>query len=202
MTLDKEFEEMQRIREIWNDRLSMLKQVYIPLIFGVGTLSLTQLPNFESPWDDYFAITVGIVILLFFSFFILTTQYYDGEIVALYPRMLELENDLKWEFLTAYFFRHLGREAKIELATLLTIPQNELTECNRDFRRFKDLLNTNPSIPADKKNVQEVLLEVWDNLQMRGKQTVSTRGWNRINGLILTLVILIIIWSVLYAILN
>ena len=160
-----EYEQLQRLRELWSRAIMIWGQILIPLGAAIIAFFISQLPNvIDRGWGTAFLI-IGWVLssfcLVFWRFMVL---HIDKGIVKLYSRMLELEKENDMETQAAYYYRHLNTASINYLANRLGINCSELK--NRDFRDFKRKI-------AQKGDPRDFLLEVWDRFLHK---SVTIRG--------------------------
>lgn len=128
-----EYEQLQRLRELWSRAIMTWSQVFIPLGAGIIALFVTQLPNFASQgWSTPFLFVGWMLFTLCMVYWRWVVHHIDRQIVGMYLRMIELEKERKMETQTAYYYRNLNKKSIKYLASKLEVPFDELK--NQDFR--------------------------------------------------------------------
>ncbi len=159
----EEYRYLQNLRESWARSITIWNQIFIPLGAGILAFFLSQIKNFGNSYYIFLFLGWG-----FFSLCLLywrwVVHHIDKQIVNLYPRIIELEKELKIEIYTAYFYKNLSKRSIKYLSEKLKIPQSELRK--KDFRYFKKI--SQPTF-----NHYDLIIEVWDTYFFK---SVSSRG--------------------------
>ena len=93
----------------------------------------------------------------------------DRQIVELYPRMIQLEADRKWEVQTRYYFNNLA-DRSIEYLS------KELLHLDFKLKRYEDFVEEAKKQGQDK---YELLLSLWR--EFRGFYSVTDRGHKKLD---------------------
>lgn len=173
----EEYQNLQATRNTWSSGLGRYNQIFVPAVFIVLTLVFTQLPYFINDGKGFEFLFIGWCIIT--SIIIIWRAvriHVDRAIVFLYPRMLELEDRLNYEYFTSYFFRYLSKDAKLELRDYLkekgvVINIDELNKY--DLRKFKEILKSGKI----KETSQKIFLKIWDSF-MDKKPRYPLRIWD------------------------
>ena len=88
----------------------------------------------------------------------------DRQIVPMYPRMLEIERELRWTTNTVYYYNNLSRQARRNLEDRLGVDEGWIND--HDFRQYLRQCGDRDSY--------NLLLETWD--RNRGRRSVGSRG--------------------------
>lgn len=89
----------------------------------------------------------------------------DKSIVALYPRMLEIEQQKNMHLQSSYYFSNLNKNALRELSLKVDKPKDELEKM--DYIEFRETVREKGESP------QQILLDVWKELKFK---SVTGRG--------------------------
>ncbi|WP_456400579.1 hypothetical protein [Persephonella sp.] len=159
----EEYRYLQNLRESWARSITIWNQIFIPLGAGILAFFLSQIKNFGNSYYIFLFLGWGIfsLCLLYWRWVV---HHIDKQIVNLYPRIIELEKELKIEIYTAYFYKNLSKRSIKYLSEKLKIPQSELRK--KDFRYFKKI--SQPTF-----NHYDLIIEVWDTYFFK---SVSSRG--------------------------
>ncbi|HEC93042.1 MAG TPA: hypothetical protein ENI51_08650 [Candidatus Atribacteria bacterium] len=184
-----EYEQLQRLRELWSRAIMTWGQIFIPLGAAIIAFFVTQLLDFANRgWATPFLFIGWTLFSLCMIYWRWIVHQIDRQIVGMYPRMLELEKERKMETQAAYYYRNLNKKSIKYLANKLEIPFEELK--NKDFREFKRKVAQKGDNPYD------FLLDVWDKFLY---DSVTSRGHSFqdwvVGILIVVLLITIIVGS-------
>jgi len=161
-----EYEQLQRLRELWSRAIMTWGQIFIPLGAAIIAFFVSKLPDFANRgWVTPFLFIGWALFTLCMAYWRWIVHQIDRQIVGMYPRMLELEKERKMETQTAYYYRNLSKKSLKHLANKLKFPFDELK--NTDFREFKRKVAQKGDNPYD------VLLDVWDKFLY---DSVTSRG--------------------------
>ena len=87
-----EYEELQRLRGLWSKNIITSRQIFIPLVVAIFTLSFAQLPDFiEAGLATGYLSVIFIVLTVVQLYWICMTRSNDKDIVNMYPRLIEIE---------------------------------------------------------------------------------------------------------------
>lgn len=154
-----EYKEIQELRKLWTDSINKWNQIFIPLSFAVFSIFLALIPDFLKEEDNmkYFIVLIigGILLSSFLGFWRKNCHRIDKEIVAFYPRLLELEKNLNFDLQSSYFFRHLSKSSKEILIKKLGKKIEDLEKW--DYTKFKRIVTEKNINPKD------LLLEIWES---------------------------------------
>lgn len=184
--MSDEYEEIQKLRQLWSHAIMTWNQIMIPLCAAIITFFVSQLPKFiEKSWGFSFLLVGWTLFTMVVLYWRSLVHHIDFNIVGMYPRMLELEREKNMETQADYYYRNLSKKSKKYLGNKLNLMSNEFKDYK--FRQFKDKVreNNNENNPID------LLLELWDEY---GWNSVNSRGHGIQN---LMFVILIIIFLIL-----
>jgi len=164
-----EYEEIQRLRELWTRSMITWGQISIPLGAGISALFISQFPIFKKlGWGAQFLlIGVGLFSIIMIHWRLIAHRI-DNQIVNFYPRMLELEKENGFEAHATYYFENLSERAKNYLAHRLGIDCKKFRK-NYKFRDFKKAIHEKKL----REKPIDLLLKVWDDYH---KDSVGTRG--------------------------
>ena len=164
-----EYEEIQKLRQLWSRAIMTWNQIMIPLCAAIITLFVTQLLKFkEIGWGFQFLLFGWILFTALIIYWRLLVHHIDHNIVGMYPRMLELEKEKGMETQADYYFRNLNKKSKRELADKIEVEFKEIKTYK--FRDFKNKVKENDN---KGKTPIDLLLEIWDEL---GWKSVTSRG--------------------------
>ena len=184
-----EYEEIQKLRQLWSRAIMTWNQIMIPLCAAIITLFVTQLPKFkEVGWGFQFLLFGWILFTALIIYWRLLVHHIDHNIVGMYPRMLELEKEKGRETQADYYFRNLNKTSKKELADKIEVEFKEIKTYK--FRDFKNKVKENNNketfmtqrdtrehennkVFSYQKTPIDLLLEIWDEL---GWKSVTSRG--------------------------
>ncbi len=198
-----EYEEIQKLRQLWSRAIMTWNQIMIPLCAAIITFFVTQLREFHFLLFGW-ALLTAIVI-----YWRLSVYQIDHNIVGMYRRMLELEKENGMEIQADYYFRHLKRKYKRNLAKELGVQRRFcLGEIkNYDLKDFKNKLKEKKK----EKPPIDYLLEIlgtfkWKSVTGRGH---GIQNWAPVILLILFLIGILVchynprnIWTLLLILLG
>jgi hypothetical protein len=113
-----EYETIQKFRLHLSSGIYRWNQILFPL--ALTLLGLSLIYSIEN-W--FYGFLVSTLLLVFWK---VICHYLDKEIVNLYPRIIELEEKLGFEFTSRYYQRHI--RDNMELAAKEELPYKELIE--------------------------------------------------------------------------
>lgn len=179
-----EYEEMQKLRQLWSRAIMTWNQIVIPLCAAIMTLFVTQLPKFkEFGWGFQFLLFGWGLFTAIIIYWRLSVHHIDHNIVGIYSRMLELEKEKGMEIQADYYFRNLSKKSKRELAGKIKVKFKEFKEI-KTYRDFKNKVKENDK---EEKAPIDLLLEIWDKFKWK---SVTSRGhWiqNWVSGVFISL---------------
>lgn len=160
---NNEYQELQHLRDLWTHAIMTWAQIFIPLGIGIISLIIAQLHTFiESNLGFQFTFLGWLLYSATVAIWRVMARQIDGQIVQLYPRMLELEKEHKMEIQTRYFFNNLRKEAKKKLAKLSEGKDIQTKEWK--YEDFRDRAGT---------AFYDMLLLIWKQC---GRKSVNSRG--------------------------
>lgn len=174
-----EHEHIQRLRDLWSRSIMGWLNAMVPL--GGGLFGLFSYLGQGTSVSRSYSWLLPILGWLIFATVMITwriaVRSIDQQIVAVYPRILELEQQLGWGTHAIYFYNNLSTRGRAELQrivrqcgtdlNILRINLNVQGHRQRaDYRQFAQAV-TGWHRPHD------LLLEVWDRL---GTRSVGDRG--------------------------
>ncbi len=127
-----EYEQVQRIREMWSRSIMIWGQVLIPLGAAIVAffVSIASTGGFDG--SDFSFLIVGwavFSICMFYWRWIVNNI--NNQVVGLYPIMLRIEKEKKWDIHSRYYFGNLSNISRKYLRHALGLEQ-----VPRDFDDF------------------------------------------------------------------
>lgn len=163
-----EYQEIHRLRELWSKAIMGWVRIGLPVGAGLfGFFSYMATSNHQ-PYLSMAGWVVFVTPMILWR--VVVYCHIDRQIVGMYPRMLELEQKLKWETNSSYIYNNLSEQGKKSLAGKLNIVVAALEKMN--FRQYAEAARKTTS--TDDAPYQ-LLLEVLSQFR-RG--AVSDRGHN------------------------
>ena len=183
-----EYKEIERLRVLWSSSIHKWNRIFIPIAFAIISLLFTQfsfvLNTEENVKNISFFVLFfgGIFLSIFLGFWRVNGIRIDKDIVAFYPKLLDLEMKLGFEMQFLYYFNHLSDDAKKMLVELTGKTPEELNEM--DYKEFK----------KETEEPQENLLKIWEKFKYN---SVTGRGHDSHNrfaiGIIIIYFLLVIV---------
>ena len=134
--LIEEYKELQYLRGLWSSGMGGWGNIFVPLAAAIFAFFVTQYLTTDCSGNNVIFLWVGwVLFLVVMLYWRLTVHHIDQQIVAMYPRMLELEGILGMEMQSSYYFNNLREKAKISLANKINISYDELKKW--DYRIYK-----------------------------------------------------------------
>ncbi len=107
-----EYEQVQRLRELWSRSITTWGQVLLPL--GAAIIAFFVLlskvgtghTNFQLLFIGWLLFTICMV------YWRLVVYHIDRQIIELYPAMLRLDSTNKWDTQTRYYFNNLANRSR------------------------------------------------------------------------------------------
>lgn len=166
-----EYEEIQKLRQLWSRGIGTWNQIIFSLLVVVITAFGTLLLKFrDNGWDFQFLLLLWGLLTAIVLYWRLSVFHIDRNIVGLYRRMLELEKETGMEIQADYYFRNLTKRCKRELAKKIGVQKNEIRKFLKyDFKDFKDKVNGKKT----KEHPIDYLLEIWSDYKWK---SVTGRG--------------------------
>ena len=131
MGIIKEYEQLQKLREIWSRAIMTWGQVIIPLGASIIAFFLYLAINLDAPP----LLFIGWLLFTFcMAYWRWIVHHIDKQIVHLYPRFISLERQLGWEIQTGYCYNNLTNSAQGFLRHELGLSSNPL-----DFEDFAQI---------------------------------------------------------------
>lgn len=174
-----EYEQTQRLRELWSRAIMIWSQVMLPVAAGFIAVFVKFSYDFS---DEVQRFSTGL--LVWFLFFLcmlywrLVVNHIDDQIVGLYPSMLRLDRRSGWETQTRYYYTNLTDRSLLHLNERLHLEQRERLTRD-DYDRYKEVANRRGL------DHYELLLKVW---QRTGVNGVTSRGHSIQDAIIFLLV--------------
>lgn len=158
-----EYKIIQELRQLWSHSIMTWLQVMVPLATAVFVL-LTNLGNSGNTFSFYPLLGWGIFAISVVTWR-LVVHHIDRQIVGMYPRMLELEQQTRMETFATYYYNNLRPDVR---RWLLSQQRLGFTDFDGwDYRRYRrEVLQKCP-------DQYQPLLEVWDKF---GNESVTDRG--------------------------
>ena len=175
-----EFEQLQRLRELWSRSIETWGQIVIPLGAAIVAYFLTLAA--DHCWDPCLLFVGWVVLAFCLAFWRLNVRHIDRQIVGLYPAMLRLEQERRWETQTRYYFNNLRWESLLFLGQQLGLTEQDTRarlEGNYEYFRIEA-----------RGHHHSLLRWVWDT---RGYESVGDRGHRWQNGLVIGLLLFFLI---------
>ena len=175
-----EYKEIQRLRVLWSSTIHKWNRIFIPIAFAIISLLFTQFSFVLNTEENvkiisfFVLIFGGIFLIIFLWFWRANGRRMDKDIVAFYPRLLELEMKLGFEMQFSYYFNHLRYDAKKKLAELVGKTPEKLNEM--DYKEFKEEIE----------EPQEKMLEIWKEFKYN---SVTGRGHDSHNFFAILIII-------------
>jgi len=158
-----EYEELQKLRALWSKAIINRDYIFIPLVLGIISVSLSQLPNFPPEWRFAFLTFEGILLTFAVVYWRYLSSVTDKGIVGLYGRMLEIEKRDKMDTQTQYYYRHLKSECRKEINKKIGLDLE-----NSNFIKFREMAEA-----KQEEYHYDLLLDVWNELEF---DSVDKRG--------------------------
>ncbi|MEA1893981.1 MAG: hypothetical protein U9N36_02015 [Euryarchaeota archaeon] len=122
-----EYEEIQKLRQLWSRAIMTWNQIMIPLCAAIITFFVTQLLKFkEIGWGFQFLLFGWILFTALIIYWRFLVHHIDHNIVGMYPRILELEKEKGMETQADYYFRDLNKKSKKKLADIMDVKFKEI----------------------------------------------------------------------------
>lgn len=157
-----EYEQIQRLRELWSKSIMTWAQVVLPLSAAIVAFFVTQARS-KTGWDFPLLIIGWALFSLVMVYWRCVVHHIDEQIVALYPDMLRLDKTQGWETQTRYYYNNLSKRAKEHLWGKLL----GQTGVAPTYDTFKEKAN------EKKEEHYKLLHEVWSKY---GFHSVGSRG--------------------------
>jgi len=171
-----EYAELQKLRALWSKAMIKRDYIFIPLVMGIISVSLSQLSNFPPEWRFWFLVFEGLLLTFSALYWRKLSLKTDEDIVGLYGRMLELEKIQKLDTQTQYYYRHLKPEIREDINKKIDIALD-----NSNFSRFRTAANN-----KEVNHHYDLLLEKWNDLEF---ESVTKRGHDIHNGFAIGIVV-------------
>lgn len=164
-----EYNQIQQRRQLFSGFIMDWLRVMVPVGGGLfGFFSWLGQRLAQDTSQSYFWL-LPLFGWLLFAIAMITwravVHHIDRQIVAMYPRMLELEQRRGWFVDTIYYYNNLSRHAGRVLMGFVQL-QDDQPE-RRNFRLYVNACRRSGQDPHD------LLLRVWDQL---GYRSVGSRG--------------------------
>jgi len=111
-----EYQEVQRLRELWSKAIMTWGQVFIPLGAAIIAFFSSQAaPNGFSTGDFNILIIGWSVFAICMVYWRWVVHHIDEQIVELYPAFLRIERENNWDTNTRYYFNNLADRSRKHL---------------------------------------------------------------------------------------
>jgi hypothetical protein len=192
-----EYEQTIKLRELWTRSIMIWGQVLIPL--GASIISffiyLTAEDGFSS--NDFDTMLIGwflfAVCMLYWRWIV---HHIDEQIIELYPVIIRLESEKRWETNTRYFYNNLSEKSKKRLTHELG-----LESLPRIYDDFVDEVSKKSKVrKVSEKGFDHysLLLDCW---RRYGVQTISDRG-HKVQDMAVDIIIALLLFLVLLLIIG
>jgi len=172
-----EYEHIQGLRKTWSELIMDWLRIMIPVGAAFDGLFsyFGKTNNLHHSW--VFPIVGWLLFVIPLITWRVVVHYIDRQIVDLYPRMLELEQQMPpqkelpmqppWHTHATYYFNNLTQQARhFLLEHALGLPRDEALIIN--YQQYRDICNSRGRDPHG------LLLNIWDN--SLGRHSVISRG--------------------------
>ncbi len=174
-----EYKQIQELRKLWSQAIMDWMRIIVPLgtaLFGffsyIGYLDELR----GRPFVWVLPIVGWIIFVAVMVTWRVAVYHMDKQIVRMYPRMLELEQRLKWVTHVSYYYYNLHKRARRFLAQNLNMKDIDPNKVS--YRKYE-------AIKKDK-DPYSLLLEVWDKYQHK---SVTSRGHGVQNGVVIAIIV-------------
>ncbi len=180
-----EYEQVQRMREMWSRSTMIWGQVLIPLGAAIIAffVSIASAGGFDG--SDFSFLIVGWAVFSICMFYWRWIVYHiDKQIVGLYPIMLRMEKERKWDIHMRYYFANLANVSRKYLRHALGLEQ-----VPRDYDDFV------VEVKRGGKDEYGLLSAIW---RQYGTYSVD-RGHRKQNSGVVILIVLflvLVLWTV------
>lgn len=174
-----EYEQIQRLRELWSRAIMTWGQVFLPLGAAIVAFFVTQSRTDASGWDFQLLFIGWLLFSACMGYWRWVVHHIDEQIVGMYPSMLRLDKDRKWEMQTRYYYGHLHKRS-------LRLLSQEL-KLGDEARRYEDFKSIAQSHGKDH---YELLLKVWGTYD---RYSVTSRGHAPQDAIVLGVVVSLLV---------
>ncbi|QLH04769.1 hypothetical protein C5F49_05160 [Nitrosopumilus oxyclinae] len=171
-----EYAELQKLRALWSKAIIQRDYIFIPLVLGIVSVSLSQLPNFPPEWRFVFLVFEGILLTFAMAYWRYLTRMTDKGIVGLYGRMMELEKKDGMDTQTQYYYRYLKDEHRGKINKEVGLEKD-----NVNFSKFREM-----STKIKEGYHYDLLLGIWNDLEFN---SVKPRGHEIHNAFAISLIV-------------
>ncbi len=180
-----EYEQVQRMREMWSRSIMIWGQVLIPLGAAIIAffVSIASAGGFDS--SDFSFLFVGWAVFSICMFYWRWIVYHiNKQIVGLYPIMLRLEKEKKWDIHLRYYFANLSNISRKYLRHTLG-----LENVPRDFDDFV------AEVKHGSKDEYGLLSAIWSQY---GTYSVDLGHRKQNSGVVILIVLflVLVLWTV------
>ena len=187
----KEYEEIQRRRELWSNVIISRDKLFFTLAIGVFAYLGTQLPEFIGlSMEKFLFVCGGVLLCTLVLVWRGLSIHVDRQIVGMYQEEVDLERRLGFNNQTKYIYENLTKRSKEHIAKLMGEKQKELENWNYEkFSKAGENLK--------KRNCRDHYDCLIAVLQKFGYCSVGTRGhwiWHLGALLLIVFWLLISLW--------
>lgn len=180
-----EYGQVQRIREMWSRSIMTWGQVLIPLSVAIIAffVSITSDGGFER--SDFIFLIVGWFIFSICMFYWRwIVSHISTQITGLYPIMLRMEKEKKWDIHLRYYFANLSNISREYLRHTLGLEQEP-----KDFDEFV------AEVKHGDKDVYGLFSAIWSKY---GAYSVNTGHRIQNSGVVILIVLslVLVLWTV------
>lgn len=164
-----EYEHIQDLRQTWSGFIMGWLGIMVPVAAAFDGLFsyIGKVSNFSYSW--VFPLLGWLIFVIPLITWRVVVHHIDQQIVGLYPRMLELEQQpqRQWHTQGIYYFNNLTNQARhFLLEHILALPGDQARIIN--YQQYRDICSSNGQDPRG------LLLNIWDCFL--GHQSVTSRG--------------------------
>ena len=162
-----EHQQIQDLRKMWSGFIMDWMKVGIPVggaLFGFFSYLPSKVPNFS--WLPFLGWIIFVIPIITWR---VMAHLIDRQIVEMYPRIIELEQQLEWDIHASYIYynlRHKEPRKLLEDVIKKEVKVNDFTIKEINYRQYQQK-------SGGRDNAHKFLLKVWDK---KGHQSVNSRG--------------------------
>lgn len=180
-----EYEQVQRVREMWSRSIMIWGQVLIPLGAAIIAffVSIASTGGFDG--SDFSFLIIGWAVFSLCMFYWRWIVYnINKQIVGLYPIMLRIEKEKKWDIHLRYYFGNLSNISRKDLRHTLG-----LEEMPRDFDDFV------AEVKHGGKDMYGLLSAIWSQY---GTYSVDIGHRKQNSGVVILIVLflVLVLWTI------
>jgi len=157
-----EYEQVQRLREMWSRPIMIWGQVLLPVGVAVAGFFVRESLVRTGGWDFGLLLAGWFLLLICMGYWRWVVHHLDEKVVGLYPTMLRLERKDRRDTQTRYYFSNLAKRSRKHIRHQLGL--------ERMPNGYEDFVEG-----AKQQNVDHygLLLDVWHDY---GRNSVTDRG--------------------------